>query len=395
MEFDGVEAVTFQQLIDAGLLQIGDGYRAKNEELGGDGPIFLRAGHVSDVAIDFHGVERFHSHLAIRVAGKMSQPGDAVITTKGNSTGRVIYIHGQYPQFVYSPHLSYWRSCKPEYLVPRFLYYWSRTTEFKTQLEAMSTSTDMAPYLSLSDQRRLKICVPPPESQRAIADLLGSFDDKIECNRRMNRTLEGIARAVFQSWFVDFDPVRAKADGCIPAGVDAVTAALFPDRFVDSEVGKIPAGWKVGSIGGEFGLTMGQSPPGTSYNELGDGVAFYQGKTDFGFRYPSPRVYCTAPTRFANKGDTLVSVRAPVGAINMAGERSCVGRGIAAIRHKSGSRSYTYYTMQLLETDFARFEAEGTVFGSINKADFSRLMVLVPGLSLMVLLGFLWVLFTT
>ena len=104
----------------------------------------------------------------------------------------------------------------------------------------------------------------------------------------------------------------------------------------------------------------------------------FRGRRDFGFRYPSNRVYCAAPQRLADHGDTLVSVRAPVGDINMAMERCCVGRGVAGIRHKSGSRSYTYYAMHTLSDRFARFEAEGTVFGAINRKQFEELRWLSP-----------------
>jgi len=119
---------------------------------------------------------------------------------------------------------------------------------------------------------------------------LGTLDDKIELNRRMNETLEAMARALFKSWFVDFDPVRAKAEGRDP-GLPRSVADLFPDRFEDSELGEIPAGWDVGSVDDEFDLTMGQSPPGETYNEAGEGLPFYQGRADFGFRFPTLRVY--------------------------------------------------------------------------------------------------------
>ena len=142
--------------------------------------------------------------------------------------------------------------------------------------------------------------------------------------------------------------------------------------------GKFRRGWEVTTVGKEFNLTMGQSPPGSTYNETGDGLPFYQGRKDFGFRYPTRRVYCNAPTRLAKKDDTLVSVRAPVGDINMAEETCCIGRGVAAIRHKTGSRSYTYYAMQFLREDFALYEAEGTVFGAINKTGFQTLSQLRP-----------------
>jgi type I restriction enzyme S subunit len=194
----------------------------------------------------------------------------------------------------------------------------------------------------------------------------------------MNQTLEAIARAIFKSWFVDFDPVHAKAEGRDPIGMDAATAALFPDRFEDSELGPIPAGWRVVSAIDEYDVILGQSPPGSSYNETGNGPPFYQGRADFGFRYPERRVYCTEPKRFARKGDTLVSVRAPVGDVNMAIEECCIGRGLWAIRHKSGSRSYTYYAMQQLKELFDRFNAEGTVFGSLSKRKFKGIDVVAP-----------------
>jgi type I restriction enzyme S subunit len=137
-------------------------------------------------------------------------------------------------------------------------------------------------------------------------------------------------------------------------------------------------------VGDEFDLTMGQSPPGDTYNETGDGLPFYQGRADFGFRYPTRRVYCTAPTRLAKAGNSLISVRAPVGDINMVAEDCAIGRGVAAARHKTGSRSYTYQFMRSLEEVFGRFEAEGTVFGSIGKKDFHAIPRVAPARDLVI-----------
>jgi type I restriction enzyme S subunit len=243
-------------------------------------------------------------------------------------------------------------------------------------LENMNADSAV-PGLNRDAAHARQILVPEYDEQRAIAHILGSLDNKIELNRRMNTALEAMARAIFKSWFVDFDPVRAKAEGrdpCLPNEI----AALFPDSVQDSDLGEIPKGWDPSSIGSEFNLTMGQSPPGKTYNETGDGLPFFQGRRDFGFRFPTNRVYCTAPKRLADHGDTLVSVRAPVGDFNMAMARCCVGRGVAGIRHKSGSRSYTYYAMHTLSDRFTRFEAEGTVFGAINKNQFEGLRWLSP-----------------
>ena len=233
------------------------------------------------------------------------------------------------------------------------------------------------PLLNQTILSQIPASAPPADEQRAIAHILGTLDDKIELNRRMNETLEAMARAIFKSWFVDFDPVRAKAEDRDP-GLPKPIADLFPARFDNSQLGEIPTGWRVGTVDEEFNLTMGQSPPGETYNEAWEGLPFYQGRADFGFRFPSQRVFCTDPTRFAEAGDTLVSVRAPVGDINMAAERCCIGRGVAATRHKSGSRSYTYHFMHSIEEVFDSFEAEGTIFGSISKRDFHNIQRIVP-----------------
>ena len=213
--------------------------------------------------------------------------------------------------------------------------------------------------------------------------MLGTLDDKIELNRRMNETLEEMARALFKSWFVDFEPVRAKIDGRWPRGeslpgLPVEHYDLFPDRLVPSELDDIPEGWAVKVLGDCYDLTMGQSPPGSTYNEDGEGLPFFQGSTDFGERYPTNRRYCTAPTRLAQVEDTLVSVRAPVGTINRAWERCCIGRGVAALRHKSGSAPYTYCAIWAAQPDISQYEHTGTVFGAIGGRQFRALQVLEP-----------------
>jgi len=254
----------------------------------------------------------------------------------------------------------------------RYIVYWCNGPIYRSYIKGYHIGSTQI-HLRKEDFLNAPLLTPPLSEQRAISHILGTLDDKIEMNQKMNETLEAIARAIFKSWFVDFDPVRAKAEGRQPEGMDAETASLFPDSFEDSELGMIPRGWKAGKLGDDFDIVMGQSPPGTTYNEEENGLPFYQGNRDFGFRYPTRRVYCSAPKRMAKKGDTLVSVRAPVGAINMAAENCCIGRGVAAVRHKSGSRSYTSYSLRHLQEKFGVYESEGTVFGSINKKDFNDL----------------------
>ena len=258
--------------------------------------------------------------------------------------------------------------------IPEYLYYWLMLNTEELERHASGSTFR---ELSGSSLKEIRLSLPPLEEQRAIARVLGKLDDKIELNRHMSETLEEMARALFKSWFVDFDPVWAKAEGR-PSGLPPNLDVLFPASFEVSEWGEIPSGWEVKTLGDAFRITMGQSPPGKTYNQDEKGLPFYQGRTDFGFRFPGRRVYCTEPTRFAEKGDTLVSVRAPVGDVNMAMESCCVGRGVAAVRHLSGSCSYTYYSMQSLRDTFQQFEAEGTVFGAIGKRDFLSMRWVSP-----------------
>ncbi len=262
-------------------------------------------------------------------------------------------------------------------LLPRYLLYWLLGNE-PLLLSKVEHTGIGAGKLDTDVMKSLPLSLPPLPVQRNIVSMISALDEKIELNRRMNEMLEEMARAIFKSWFVDFDPVRAKAEGGKPYGMDAETASLFPDLFEDSLRGEIPKGWSAGTVGDDFDVTMGQSPPGDTYNEVGVGLPFYQGRRDFKFRYPTLRVYCSAPKRRAQDGDTLVSVRAPVGDTNMAESLCCVGRGVAAVRHKTGSRSYTYYSMTSLKPYFEQFESEGTVFGAVNKQGFITIPIPLP-----------------
>ena len=259
-----------------------------------------------------------------------------------------------------------------------FIYYLCREPAFREYAIGRMEGTSGRQRVSWQSIAAYEFAFPPPDERRAAACVLSALDDRITLLRETNATLESIAQALFKSWFVDFDPVRAKMEGRTPEGMDDATAALFPDALEETELGPVPKGWRYSTIGESFILTMGQSPPGDTYNEAGDGLPFYQGRTDFGFRFPSQRVFCTAPTRLAEPGDTLVSVRAPVGDVNMALEKCCVGRGVAAVRHPNGCRSFAFYATRGLRSRFDLFDSEGTVFGSINKKDFQALPVIEP-----------------
>lgn len=129
---------------------------------------------------------------------------------------------------------------------PRFVSYFLRTIDYLAYSDKAAV-----PGVNRNHLHEARVVVPPLAEQLAIGHILGTLDDKIEMNRRMNETLEAMARALFKSWVVDFDPVRAKLEGRKPAGMDKATADLFPDSFQDSPLAKIPKGWEVRSLDAE------------------------------------------------------------------------------------------------------------------------------------------------
>ena len=144
--------------------------------------------------------------------------------------------------------------------------------------------------------------------------------------------------------------------------------------FVDAPCSK----WLEGSLSDIADITMGQSPSGSSYNEDGIGTIFFQGRAEFGFRFPTIRFYTTEPKRMARVNDTLMSVRAPVGDLNVAHTDCCIGRGLAAIHSKTNHQSFVLYTMYSLKKKLEVFNGEGTVFGSINRNSLNDMPIIIP-----------------
>ena len=360
-----------------------------------DGVPFFRSKDVIDKALGvFSGYDLFISrerYEELKKSHGSPSKGDILISSVGNRSGQPYVVQDE-GDFYFKDGNIIWISNFKD-IDSNFLAYWFKSNIGQSRLASVMIGSAQK-ALTINSIRTLTVTFPIFANQKAIAHILGSLDDKIELNRQMNETLEAMAQALFKSWFVDFDPVidnALAAGNAIPdefieraeqrKGIEKKDNSdiqnLFPSEFeFTEEMGWIPKGWAVSNVGTEFDVTMGQSPPGSTYNEIEEGIYFFQGSTDFGFRYPTPRIYCTEPKRLANKRDTLVSVRAPVGDTNLAAVDCCIGRGLAALRHKSGSASFTYYAMLQLKENFKIYEGEGTVFGSINQKDFKNLIQL-------------------
>ncbi|MBA3714123.1 MAG: restriction endonuclease subunit S [Pyrinomonadaceae bacterium] len=214
-------------LLDSKSLAIGDGYRAKNSELSNTGLPFARAGNINE-GFDFANADCFPVEDISKVGEKVSRVGDIVFTSKG-TVGRFAYVDESALRFVYSPQLCYWRSLNKKWIHPRFLFYWMQGKEFYSQVDAVKGQTDMADYVSLSDQRRMKITLPPLPEQQAIAEVLSSLDDKIDLLHRQNETLEALAETLFRQWFVE-EAAESWESGIVTDLVD-----LNPRRSLSKE----------------------------------------------------------------------------------------------------------------------------------------------------------------
>lgn len=249
----------------------------------------------------------------------------AVPQAKG--PGVVVGRKGAYRGVHYSP-ADYWVIDTAFYIAPkrpldmRWAYYALQLADINGL-----DSGSAIPSTTRESFAGLRATVPPFAEQQAIAEVLGALDDKIAANTALAATADLYASTL-------------------------LLGSLGTDRVRLDSIARI---------------TMGSSPKGESLNELGEGVPFYQGVRDFSFRSPARRVFTTSPIRSADSGDILVSVRAPVGEVNIADEPICIGRGVAAVRSTTGTQATLFHQLKGERGAWAPYEAEGTVFGSINR----------------------------
>ena len=376
-----------RRLIAQAKLLIGDGYRAKNSELATSGLPFARAGNI-DNGFHFDNADLFPEEHLQKVGEKVSQPGDVVFTSKG-TVGRLASVRANTPRFVYSPQLCYWRILDRDVIDPRWLYYWMCGSEFIQQVAGMKGQTDMADYVSLTDQRRMEITLPPVGEQRAIAAILGALDDKIEQNRRTAKELEQLARSIFRAWFVDFEPVKAKAAGAtsFPSMPQSVFDAL-PTRFVDSAIGPVPEGWAVKAIGDVVTLRGGGTPSTANPDYWDGGVHCWATPKDMS-RLSQP-VLLDTERRITDAGvnaissgvlpigTVLMSSRAPVGYLAIAGVPTAINQGFIAMVCEGLLPPAYVFNWACASMETIKAHASGTTFPEISKRNFRGLPVVLP-----------------
>lgn len=238
-----------------------------------------------------------------------------------------------------------------------YLSYWLRTRKnYFIQVSTGSTFLE----LSKSTFREIPIELPDLPTQKKIASILSAYDAKVENNNTIIKNLETTAQTIFNEWFVNF---------------------RFPGyektKFVESEMGEIPEGWKLVPLNKVAHITMGQSPTSNHYNNDKRGLPFHQGVTYFGERYPDNVIYSTGGEKIAEENDILISVRAPVGRINIATEKTILGRGLGSLKSKEGNSSFLLYLLKNLFHKEDLFGG-GSVFPSITKTELEGLEIMSP-----------------
>ena len=266
--------------------------------------------------------------------------GDIVFSRVG-SVDRCSYVDKSHDGWMFSGRCL---RVRPTELVDSlYLYYYFCLEETKQFVRNIAVGATM-PSINTKLLGEVEIALPNLNNQKRIAAVLSSLDDKIENNQKLNDNLQQQAMALYAEMFLN------SSDNNVTSGTLSDIAAI----------------------------TMGQSPSGSSYNEDGVGEVFYQGRAEFGFRFPKRRLFTTEPKRMAETGDVLLSVRAPVGDLNVAYERCCIGRGLGAIHSKTGHSSFVLYTMFALRSQLDVFNGEGTVFGSINRDALNAIPIDIP-----------------
>lgn len=324
-------------------------------------------------------------HEAPSRAKRLVKEGDTVLSMVRPGRRSMFFVKRPDSDWVVSTGFAVLRPQR-KYIEPRYLYacvFDKSFTDFLVKREKGAAYPAVLP----EDIASAVIHLPPLPEQRAIASILGSLDDKIELNRQMNRTLEAIAQALFKSWFVDFDPVWAKKEGRQPFGMDADTAALFPDDFEESELGLIPAGWSVTTVGNVVKIFGGGTPSTKDPRNWGGDIAWATPK-DLS-KLLSPILLDTErhitvhglshiSSKLLPSGTLLLSSRAPIGYTAISAIPVSINQGFIAMTCDTVVSNIFMLLWTQHNIPIITGRANGTTFPEISKTNFRPIRILVP-----------------
>jgi len=313
-----------------------------------EGTPVLNAGNIGFGDIRINKLDYISDETVKRLSSHLLQSEDIIFGRKG-TVERHAFIRDRHTNWFQGTDCLRLRLKSPS-IEPRFVSYYFLTDYHKQWIKNQSSHGATMTSLNQAIIGRITFALPPLPAQRRIADILSTYDDLIENNMRRIRILEGMAQAIY---------------------AETLRATSVRDKE------SLPEGWEMKTLGDVCNIVMGQSPASEFYNEEGKGLPFHQGVTNFGDRFPTDKIFCTVENRIAEKGDVLFSVRAPVGRLNISTKKIVVGRGICAIRSKTGNQSFVFQQLkeQFHEDDMM---GGGTIFKSVTKDDVHGIKFLLP-----------------
>jgi type I restriction enzyme, S subunit len=351
---------------------------------GGDGPFLVTAKDIKDGRVNYLTARRTTWDAFNKKLTDKSRPniGD-VLLTKDGSIGRLAICDKGGICINQSVALIQGNGRATS----EYIKYLLESPEYQRKMEGDSDGTTIK-HIYITRVDKMEVPLPSLAEQKAIAHILGTLDNKIELNRKTNETLEGIAKSLFKSWFVDFDPVRAKAEGQ-PTGLPDEISELFPDSFEESELGEIPSGWTIDSFTSHFNV-LGGGTPKTSVEEFWNGdlpwfsvvdapndsdcwvVDTQKAITSFGLENCS--------SDLLRKGTTIISARGTVGKVCLVGQPMAMNQSCYALQSKRDQQDvFCYYsTKEIVEILKAR--SHGSVFSTITRDTLKGVDVCFPNL---------------
>jgi type I restriction enzyme, S subunit len=370
----------WRELPLSSLADLSGGFAFKSGDYAPEGRFILRTLNIrDDCSISRDDAVYLPKELCPQYARFELQSDDTLFVMVGATLGKIGFVRSKDLPALLNQNISAKR-CVAD---PRFVHYAFRHAVKASLGWASGSARD---FVRRDDYRNLRLRVPALAEQRAIANILGILEDKIELNRRMNETLEAIARALFKSWFVDFDPVCAKAEGRDP-GLPKDIADLFPARLIDSDLGEIPEGWQVGSFAGEVEI-IGGGTPTTSVDRYWNGdipwfsVVDAPAASDVWVVDTEKKITLegvkNSSARILQTGTTIISARGTVGRIALVGVPMAMNQSCYGLRSKAGRKGIFGYFVTRNLVSVIQQRAHGSVFDTITRDTLERVTVVAP-----------------
>jgi len=319
------------------------------------GVSFIRSQNVYNGSFALEGLAHLDEEHADQLKGVTVESADVLLNITGDSVARSCRVPDEVLPARVSQHVAIIRLRSDEF-DSRFVGYFLISPFMQDTMLSLAGSGGTRKALTKEMIERFEVPHPPRSIQQRVADILSAYDDLIENNRRRMALLEDAARQLYREWFVRL---------------------RFPGYEHARIVNGVPEGWERKTLSELARITMGQSPESRFYNRDGQGLPFHQGVADFAERFVTHRVYSTALNRVAEARDILCSVRAPVGRLNVTPDKIVIGRGLAAVRSKTGEQSLLF---QQLCNHFFKEDLIGTgaIFASVTQTEFGNQQLLDP-----------------